>query len=92
MKKNKYVAIVKYANRKLYDREKHRYTTLEELFGEAFSTSNPFKIPTVVDQKTGADVTEALLAQYAAKLISDGSHAVARGYFLASLVPLKKVA
>lgn len=53
------VIIKKYANRRLYDTESSTYITLERL-AEMVRQKRDFK---VVDAKSGADITRAVLAQ-----------------------------
>jgi polyhydroxyalkanoate synthesis repressor PhaR len=53
------VTIKKYSNRRLYDTEQSRYITLEELAERIRGGSDV----TVIDAKSGADLTQATLAQ-----------------------------
>lgn len=54
--------VIKYANRKLYSKTKHRYVTLKEL-GEYAKEAESV---TVIDNKTKNDITAETLAQYIA--------------------------
>ena len=49
----------KYENRRLYDTEESRYVTLEEIAERIRLGSDPH----IVDAKSGADLTQATLAQ-----------------------------
>lgn len=74
------VIVKKYSNRRLYDTDLSRYVTLEEL-AERIRGGDDVR---VVDAKTGADLTQAVLAQII--LESRGASKLLPASFLAQLI------
>jgi polyhydroxyalkanoate synthesis repressor PhaR len=62
--------VLKYQNRKLYNRDDHRYVTLAEL-AEAVRQGKDF---TVNEYVTGKDITSQILAQVIFEEVSKSSH------------------
>jgi polyhydroxyalkanoate synthesis repressor PhaR len=73
--------ISKYPNRRLYDPEQRRYITLEDIR----TLVNDHVDFMVLDKKTGADVTCAVLVQVVASE-EKGTHSVFRRDFLLDLI------
>jgi polyhydroxyalkanoate synthesis repressor PhaR len=73
--------ISKYPNRRLYDPEQGRYITLEDI--RNLVTDNVEFV--VIDKKTGADITCAVLVQVVS-FEEKGAHSVLRRDFLLDLI------
>ncbi|MEM6956891.1 MAG: polyhydroxyalkanoate synthesis regulator DNA-binding domain-containing protein [Myxococcota bacterium] len=74
------ITVKKYANRRLYDTDQSRYVTLDEL-AERIRTGSDVR---VVDAKTGADLTQPVLAQIIFE--SRGASKMLPAGFLAQLI------